>query len=59
MKLLRDVEENDDDASKPVARSTAYGSLRQFSKTLEQNFVSVIGTLSPHGINERFSFLFF
>ena len=25
-------------------------------KTLEQNLIFQLGTLSPHGINERFSF---
>ena len=25
-------------------------------KTLEQEFIFQIGTLNPHGINERFSF---
>ena len=28
-------------------------------KTLEQKFIFQIGTLNPHGINERFSFNFF
>ena len=26
------------------------------AKTLEQKFIFQIGTLNPHGINERFSF---
>ena len=69
---LRDVERNDKDASKPVARhfnlpnlseqhmavcglSLHLGSLES-RKTLEQKFIFQIGTLNPHGINERFSF---
>jgi len=68
----RDVERSDKDASKPVARHfklpshssqhmTICGlSLRQGNsesrKNLEQNFIFQIGTLNPHGINERFSF---
>ena len=27
-----------------------------FRKTLEKKFIFQIGTLNPHGINERFSF---
>ena len=69
---LRDVERNDKDASKPVARHfnlpnhssqhmTICGlSLHQGNtesrKNLEQKFIFQIGTLNPHGINERFSF---
>ena len=68
----RDVERNDMDASKPVARhfnlpnhskqhTTVCGlSLHLRSsesrKTLEQKFIFQIGTLNSHGINERFSF---
>ena len=69
---LRDVERNDKDTSKPVARHfnlpnrskqhmTVFGlSLHLGSsesrKKLEQKFIFQIGTLNPHGINERFSF---
>ena len=70
---LRDVEKDDKDASKPVARhfnlpnhskehmSICGLSLRQqgttdSGKNLEQRFIFQIGTLNPHGINERFSF---
>ena len=69
---LRDVERNDKDASKPVAGhlnlpnhskqhmavcglSLHLGS-SESRKTLEQKFIFQIGTLNPHGINERFSF---
>ena len=69
---LRDVERNDKDAPKPLAihfnlpnhseqhmavcgLSLHLGSLES-RKTLEQNFIFQIGTLNPHGINERFSF---
>ena len=69
---LRDVERNDKDASKPVGRhfnlpnrsiqhmavcglSLHLGNLESH-KTLEQKFIFQIGTLDPHGINERFSF---
>ena len=67
-----DVERNDVDASKPVAKQlniptysiqhmAASGlSLHLVSsescKTLEQKFIFQIDTLNPHGINERFSF---
>ena len=67
-----DVEKNDKDASKPVARhfnlpnhfnehmSICGLSLHQGTtdsrKNLEQRFIFQIGTLNPHGINERFSF---
>ncbi len=70
---LRDVEKDDKNASKPVARHfhppnhskqhmvICSLSLHQGStesrKTLEQKFIFLIGTLNPHGINERFSFL--
>ena len=69
---LRDVEKDDKNASKPVARHfnlpnhskqhmVVCGlSLHQGStesrKTIEQKFIFQIGTLNPHGINERFSF---
>ena len=69
---LRDVEKDDKDASEPVARhlnlpnhskqhmAVCGLSLHQGStesrKTLEQRFIFQIGTLNPHGINERFSF---
>ena len=69
---LRDVERNDKDASKPVARhfNLPYHSTQHMAvcglslhlgssesrKTLEQKFIFQIGTLNPHGINERFSF---
>ena len=69
---LRDVEKDDKDASKPVARhfnlpnhskehmSICGLSLHQGTtdsrKNLEQRFTFQIGTLNPHGINERFSF---
>ena len=69
---LRDVEKDDKNASKPVARhfnlpnhskqhmSVCGLSLHQGStesrKTPEQKFIFQIGTLNPHGINERFSF---
>ena len=68
----RDVEKDDKNASKPVARHfnlpnhskqhmVVCGlSLHQGStesrKTLEQKLIFQIGTLNPHGINERFSF---
>ena len=69
---LRDVEKDDKDTSKPVARhfnlpnhskehmSICGLSLHQGTtesrKNLEQRFIFQIGTLNPHGINERFSF---
>ena len=69
---LRDVERNDKDASKPVARHfnlpnhssqhmTICGlSLHQGNtesrKNLEQNLIFQIDTLYPHGINVCFSF---
>ena len=69
---LRDVEKDDKDASKPVARhfnlpnhskehmSICGLSLHQGTtdsrKNLEQRFIFQIGTVNPHGINERFSF---
>ena len=69
---LPDVEKDDKDVSKPVARhfnlpghskehmSICGLSLHQGTtdsrKNLEQRFIFQIGTLNPHGINERFSF---
>ena len=69
---VRDVERNDKDASKPVARHLNlpnYSKQRmavcglslhlgssECCKTLEQKFIFQIGTLNPQGINERFSF---
>ena len=69
---LRDAEQNNTDAPKPVARHfnlpnhshhnmTIYGlSLHhgntESRKNLEQKFIFQLGTLSPHGINERLSF---
>ena len=69
---LRDVEKDDKNGSKPVARhfnlpnhSMQYMTVCGLSphqgstesrKTLEQNFIFQIGTLNPHGFNERFSF---
>ena len=70
---LRDVERNDQDASKPVARhfnlpnhSTQNMAICGLSmhqsntgsrKNLEQKFISQHGSLNPHGINIRFSFI--
>ena len=70
-KHLRDVERNDKDASKPVARhlnlpnhskqhmAVCGLSLHLGSLALLQNISTKIffqiGTLNPHGINERFS----
>ena len=67
---LRDVEKNDKDASKPVARhfnlpnhSKKHMAIcglhlgtTESRKNLEQKFIFQIGTLNPHGINERLSF---
>ena len=69
---LRDVEKDDKDASKPVARhfnlpnhskqdmAVCGLSLHQGSTesriTLEQKFIFQIGTLNPHCISKRFSF---
>ena len=66
----RDVERNDVDASKPVAKQfnlptysiqhmAASGLSLQLGssesrKTLEQKFIFQIDTPNPHGINERF-----
>ena len=69
---LRDAEQNNTDASKPVARhfnlpnhshhnmticglSLHHGNTES-CKNLEQKFIFQLGTLSPHGINERLSF---
>ena len=66
---LRDVEKNNTDASKPVARyfnlpnhshhnmaicglSLHHGNTES-RKNLEQKLIFQLGTLSPHGINER------
>ena len=68
----RDAEQNNTDASKPVARhfnlsnhshhnmticglSLHHGNTES-RKNLEQKFIFQLGTLSPHGINERLSF---
>ena len=69
---LRDVEKNDKDASKPVARHfnlpnhskkhmaicglSLHLGTTESRKNLERKFIFQIGTLNPHGINERFSF---
>jgi len=69
---LRDVERNDKDASKLVARHfnlpdhskqhmticglSLHLDSSESRKTLEQKFIFQIGTLNPIGINERFSF---
>ena len=69
---LREVERNDKDASKPVARhfNLANNSKQRMAvcglsllpgssescKTLEQKFIFQIGALNPHGINEGFAF---
>ena len=46
--------------SSPISLCNIKSSLHQGStesrKTLEQKFIFQIGTLNPHGINERFSF---
>ena len=69
---LRDAEKNNTDVSKPVARhfnlpnhshhnmtirglSLHHGNTES-RKNLEQKLIFQLGTLSPHGINERFSF---
>ena len=69
---LRDVDKNDKDASKPVARHfnlpnhskkhmaicglPLHLGTTESRKNLEQKFIFQIGTLNPHGVNERFSF---
>ena len=58
---LRDVEKDEKDAFKPVAR---HFNLPNHSKehmyihgrSLEHKFIFKIGSFNPHGINERFSF---
>ena len=68
---LRDVEKDDKNASKPVARHlnlpnhsmqhmavcglSLHQGKTEGRKTLEQKFIFQIGTLNPHGINERSS----
>ena len=69
---LRDAEQNNTDASKPVVRhfnlsnhshhnmticglSLHHGNTES-RKNLVQKLIFQLGTLSPHGINERFSF---
>ena len=69
---LRDVETNDKDASKPVARHfnlpnhysqhmaicglSLHQGNTESRKNLEDKFIFQIGNLNPQGINERFSF---
>ena len=69
---LRDVEKDDKNASKPVARHfnlpnhskqhmevcglSLHKGSTESGKTLEQKFSFQNVTLNPHGINERFSF---
>jgi len=69
---LRDLEKDDQNASKPVARHfnlhnhykqhmavcgvSLYQGSTESCKTLEQKFIFQIGTLNPDGINERLSF---
>ena len=69
---LRDVERNDKDASKPVARHfnwpnhskqhmaicglSLHLGSSESRKILEQKFIFQIGTLNLIGINKRFSF---
>ena len=69
-KYLRDVERNDKDACRPVARHfilpnhskqhmAACGLCLRHSesrKIQEQKFIFEVGTLNPYGVNERFSF---
>ena len=66
---LRNVEKDDKNASKPVARHfnppnhsmqhmavcglSLHRGSTESRKTLEQKFIFQIGTLNPHGINER------
>ena len=67
---LRDVERNDKDASKPVAKyfnrpnhpkqhMAVCGLSLQLGSSESCEFSFEIGTLNPHGINERFSFNYF
>ena len=67
-----DIERNDKDASKPVARHfilpnhfkqhmavfclSLHLGISESRKILEQKFIFLIGTLNSHGINERTSF---
>ena len=62
---LRDVERNDKDASNIPNHSSQLMTIcglslhqgnKESRKNLEQKFIFQIGTLNPHGINERFSF---
>ena len=60
---LRDVQRNDKDASKLVAKhfnlathSKQHLAVCGSRKTLEQKFICQIDTLNPHGIHECFSF---
>jgi len=69
---LGDVERNDKDASKPVARHFNHANHSSQHKTicglslhrgntesrknLQQKFIFQIGILNPHGINKRFLF---
>ena len=69
---LRDVEKDDKNASKSVARHlnlpnhsmqhmavcglSLHQDIAESRKTLQQKFIFQISTLNPHGINERFSF---
>ena len=68
---LRDVGKDDKNASRPVARHfnlpnhsmqhmtvcslSLHQGNKESRKTLQQKFIFQIGTLNPHGINERFS----
>ena len=67
---LRDVERNDKDASKPVAKYfnrpnhpkqhiAVCGLSLELGSSESCEFSFEIGTLNPHGINERFSFNYF
>ena len=67
---LRDVERNDKDASKPVAKyfnrpnhpkqhMAVCGLSLQLGSSESCKFSFEIGTLNPHGINERFLFNYF
>ena len=69
---FRDVEKDDKNASKPVARHlnlpnhsmqhmavcglSLHQGHTESRKTLGQKLIFQIGTLNPHGINERFTF---
>ena len=69
---FRDVEKNNKDVSKPVARHfnlpnhskkhmaicglSLHQGTTESRKNLKQKFIFQIDTLNPHGINERFSF---